>query len=200
MKKAIIYTRYILPAALVLLIPLAAFLPCVSFELEMNPLEARSLVAVMRDAWEQCREYLADPMVTKDDATTAFVWRTMAGLLSAVVCAIASLGLSSWGTVRCLRIIGSAPTDPRAVDLRAGLRRILPGRGWLLAAQLLMLVPVMFPYWLAMTYSNTLYLSTTAHSLLTWLALGFAAISFLLVFFARGIEREQGLDAFDAAR
>ncbi|MDD7676327.1 MAG: hypothetical protein PUJ09_06845 [Eubacteriales bacterium] len=196
MKRVIVYFRYIIPAVFVIVIVAAAMFPNVAFVLENNQLEKRSLVAVMSDAWEQCREYLADPLVTKDGATTSFVWQTIAGLAVAVVTALASVGLSIWATVRSLKILRLPPDSSEASVLKTGLRRILPGRGWLLAAQLLIMVPVMFPYWLGIVYTNTLYLHTTAQSGLTWIAVVLSAVSFLLMFAARNIERELHLDVF----
>ena len=196
MKKKLVYLRYILPTAAVILIVAAAFLPCVSFELEKNPLEARSLMSVMADAWSQCRQYLSDPMATKDGATTSFAWRTIAGLAIAAVAAVASVSLSVWATVRCVRILGYDPASPEATGLKAGLRRVFPGRVWMCGAQLLIILPVLFPYWLSGAYSSALYLQTRAHSGLTWIAAGLMCVSLLFVFLTRNIEKELRVDVF----
>ncbi len=185
-----------MPSAVVLAVVLCAFLPLVSFELEMNPLERRSLAAVMADAWRQCRRYLSDTMVTKDSATTAFVWRTLAGLVLSLLGAVASLGLTGFATVMSVRILRLEPTAPETSALKLRLRRILPGGGWLAAAQLLIFVPVLFPYWLSATYTDTLYLRTTAQSGLTAIALALTALPLMLAVLTRGIEREMGLDVF----
>lgn len=197
MKKILVYFRYILPTVFVLVIAGAAFLPLVSFELEKNPMGARSLAGLMGDAWSQCRKYLSDPMVTKDGATNAFAWRTLACLAAAFVTSAASIGLSVWSAIRSVRILGLDAADDRACRLKRGLRRVLPGRWWMFAAQLLIVVPVMFPYLLALNYTDSLYLQTTAHSSLTWLAVGLSALSFLLTFGTRGIESELDLDVFE---
>lgn len=196
MKKAIIYIRYILPSVTVLAVILCAFLPLVSFELEMNPLERRSLAVLMRDAWQQCRSYLSDPMVTKDSATTAFVWRTVAGLVLSLAGAVAALGLTAFTGVMSVRILALDPTAPEASALKLRLRRVLPGGGWLAAAQLLIFIPVLFPYWLGVTYTDTLYLQTTAQSGLTAVALVLTALSLMGAVLTRGIEREMRLDVF----
>lgn len=196
MKKIIIYIRYILPLVTVLAVVLCAFLPLVSFELEMNPLERRSLAAVMTDAWRQCRQYLSDPMVTKDSATTAFVWRTVAGLVLSLLGTMAALGLTAFATVMIIRILRRNPTAPETSALKLRLRRVLPGGGWLAAAQMPIFIPVLFPYWLGSTYTDTLYLQTTAQSGLSTVALVLTALSLMLAVLTRGIERETGLDVF----
>lgn len=196
MKKRLVYLRYILPTVAVILVVAAAFLPCVSFELERNPLEARPLVSVMADAWSQCRQYLSDQMTTKDGATTSFVWRTIAGLAIAAVSAVVSVSLSVWATVRCVRILGCDPASPEATVLKEGLRRVFPGRVWICGAQLLIILPVLFPYWLSGAYSSALYLQTVAHSGLTWIAAGLICVSLLFVSLTRNIEKELRMDVF----
>ena len=57
-KRAVIYIRYILPAVLVVLTLAVALIPNVSFTLEGELKQARSLVALMADAWTQCRAYI----------------------------------------------------------------------------------------------------------------------------------------------
>ncbi|MBQ9080846.1 MAG: hypothetical protein IJY27_07230 [Clostridia bacterium] len=197
MKKVLVYLRYILPAVFVILTVVAAFIPNVSFTLEMNELEVRSLAAVVSDAWQQCREYITDIMVTKDESTTAFVTWTMAGMIVAALIAAASVGLSVWSAVLAIRTVKSSDGDTTKADqARSLLCRVFPGKLWMLAANWLIIIPAMFPHYLAMVYTNVLYLTTSAKSGLTWIAFMLAAVSGVLVFVTRDIEKDLNMDAF----
>ena len=196
MKKTIIYLRYILPACFALLTVVAAFVPCVAFTLEMNALQTRSVAAIMGDAWQQCRQYLSGASSMQGDATAAFsLWVTV-GIIATVVIAVTAVGISVWASVMLMRVIRLPSDDQAAIAARRLLLRVFPSKVWLLAANLLIIIPAAFPNYLAMIYTRVLYLSTEVNNGLMWIVIAFAVIEVAFVLVSAQYERELGMDVF----
>ena len=196
MKKKLVYLRYVLPACFAILMVVAAFIPCVAFTLEMNKLETRSLAAVMRDAWQQCRHYLSGASSMQGDATAMFsLWVTV-GIIFTVIATVAIVGLSVWSSVMSVRVIRLPSDDERAISARSALCRLFPSKVWHLAANLLIIMPAAFPNYLAIIYTRVLYLSTEVKNGLVWMVIGFAVIEVALVLVSARYEKELDMDVF----
>ena len=196
MKKTLVYLRYILPACFAILTVAAAFIPCVAFTLEMNKLETRSLVAVMSDAWKQCRHYLSGASSMQSDATAAFsLWITV-GIIVTVIATVAIVGLSVWSSVMSVRVIRPGTDDETTVNARRLLCRVFPGKVWYLVANLLIIIPAAFPNYMAIIYTRVLYLSTEVKNGLMWIVIAFAVIEVALVIVSARYEKELDMDVF----
>lgn len=198
MKKKLVYVRYILPAVFAVLTVAGAFIPNVAFTLEMNKLETRSVAAIMVDAWQQCRLYISGSASFAGDATAAFSVWVIAGIIVTVLLAAVSLGVSVWSSVMAMQVVRFEPNDEKSIRARRVLCKVLPGRAWMLAANLLVVVPALFPNYLAAVYTRVLYLNTEVNNGLIWIALVLGILSAVLTFALRGIERQFNMDVFAA--
>ncbi len=197
MKKGFVYFRYILSAIFAVLIIAAAAIPNVSFTLDRELKQSRSLIALGADAWRQCREYIANEQaVTAVPAIQSFALGTMVGIAVAVVIAVVSLGLSLWSSVAALQIIRESDRNLTA-QKRLTLCRVLPNEWWMLAVNLFAVVPAMFPYYLSAMYTHVLHLNTQVQSGLTVISVVLAVILSVATVISRRLEMELGVYPFD---
>lgn len=196
MKKFLIYLRYILPACFALLTVIAAFIPLVSFTQQMQKHEMRSVAAIISDAWKTCRHYLSGASSVQGDSTAAFSLWTTVGIIVTVAVAVAIFVLSVWSSAKAISAIRLASDDERAIEARRVLCRVFPNKFWLLAANLLIIVPAAFPNYLAVIYTRVLYVSTEVSNGLMWIVLAFAVIQTALLLVSARYEKELGMDVF----
>ena len=195
--KKFVCVRYVLPAVLVVLTLAAALIPNVSFTLAGELKQARSLVTLMADAWTQCREYINNEQaVVALPAIQSFSMWTMIGIIVSAVLAVASVGLSVWSSVMAVSILRDPHSD-KGAERRRALCKIFPGRVWMLAASWLVVIPVMFPYYLAAMYTNLLHLNVTVQSGLTLIAVLLAALSGAVALLSGRVETETGMNPFE---
>ncbi len=180
-----------------MLIIAAAAIPNVSFTVEQELKQSRSLIALAADAWRQCREYIANEQaVAAVPAIQSFSLWTMVGIAVAVVIAAVSLGLSLWSSVTALQIIRK-PDYTLTTQKRAVLWRVLPNEWWILAVNLLAVVPAMFPYYLSAMYTHVLHLNTQVQSGLTAIAVVLAVLLGIATAISRRFEKELGVYPFE---
>lgn len=195
--KKIVYIRYILPAVLVVLTLAVALIPNVSFTLEGELKQARSLVTLMADAWTQCRAYINNEQaVVALPAIQSFSLWTMLGIVISAVLAIASAGLSVWSSAMAVCILRDPHSD-KGAERRGALCRVFPGRVWMLAAGWLVVIPMMFPYYLAAMYQNLLHLNVTVQSGLTPVAVLLAVLSGAVALLSRRLETDLDMNPFE---
>lgn len=186
-----------MPAVLVVLTLAAAFIPNVSFTLEQELKQSRSLVLLMTDAWKQCREYINNEQaVMAVPAIQSFSLWTMIGIIVSAVIAAVSAVLSVWSSVTAVLII-RAPETVESEERRRMLCRVMPGIWWMMAANWLAVIPMLFPYYLSAMYTHVLHLNTDVSSGLTVIAVALAAVSGIVAAVSRGFERELGMSPFE---
>jgi len=197
MKKGFVYFKYILSALFPVVILAVAAIPNVSFTLDQELKKSRSLIALAADAWQQCREYIANEQaVAAVPAIQSFSLWTMVGIAAAVIIAAVALGLSAWSAVTALQIMRE-PDYRLTTQKRITLCRVLPNEWWMLAVNLLAVVPAMFPYYLSAMYTRVLHLNTQVQSGLTVIVAVLAVLLGVATVISRRFERELGVYPFD---
>lgn len=197
MKKGFVYFKYILSALFPVVILAVAAIPNVSFTLDQELKKSRSLIALAADAWQQCREYIANEQaVAAVPAIQSFSLWTMVGIAAAVIITAVALGLSAWSAVTALQIMRE-PDYRLTTQKRITLCRVLPNEWWMLAVNLLAVVPAMFPYYLSAMYTRVLHLNTQVQSGWTVIVAVLAVLLGVATVISRRFERELGVYPFD---
>lgn len=195
MKKLVCF-RYILPAILVLLTLAATLIPCVSFTVKGEVREARSVAALAVDAFGECRDYVASTVNDGKDNVYTFSVLVLGGVILGAAVGAAAAAVSCWSSAMALLAIYH-PDREKTERARTSLRRIMPSGGWMLAVNAAALVPVAFPHYLALLYTNVLHINTGVSSGLTVSTLLLWALCVALAAVARSAERELGICPFN---
>ena len=197
MKKRFVYFRYIFSTLSVVLTLAAGFIPNVSFTLGSELKKMRSAASLLAAAWQQCREYIVNEQaITTVPAIQSFSLWTMVGIAVTLAVAAAALGLSAWASAVALGII-RRPDCAAAAQNRMTLCRVLPNEWWMLAANCLIIIPALFPYYLSIMYTHVLHLNTGVRSGLTVIAVVLTVVSGIVTAVSSKFEKQMGIYPFD---
>lgn len=181
----------------VLLTIAAAFIPNVVFTYVIDVKKANSVAALMSSAWSMCRENISNEQaIAAIPAIQSYSLWTMIGVVVALAVAALSLGFSLWGAVTALRILRQ-PDFSQTVPQRVTLCRVFPNEWWLLAANWLIIIPALFPYYVSAMYTYVLHANTSVRSGLTVVAVVLAVVSGIVTAVSSKFEKQMGIYPFD---
>ena len=193
-KKGFIYFRYILGAALAVLILAGMLIPCLKYTVGENHNQPISNLSLIKNSWETSREYLFDGASNKQVEQTAFSKALLATVIALSAIFIIGVLLAAY-TAYCAF---SYFRDPERTDSnRIFFLTLVPNRVVLCIYHALLLPLAFLPRIIIPLYENILNYQTVLYfsAFEPWIiALVLYAAFIAVVFVSARYERSLGLD------
>ena len=106
-RQAAVYLRYWMPVAVMILVTVWLFVPCLRYTTSVTGTnETISLAELIRNSWEQSRSYLFGGG-TQHAANTEFCWTVLITVALSVALYLVGVAASVWSAVGAMRYFGN---------------------------------------------------------------------------------------------
>ena len=200
-KKLLVYLKYIMPLASVLIFALYLLRPSVFFVHDGDVKRRQSFTTLSSSTWETAGERLDKLSKEEDPSTNDKSFAVNARVYTALsrIGLGAAIFFSGWAAVCAVVGISLPHASHAAMQCKLLLRLVVPNRWFMALCGVLCLPYSLFPEYISHLYKKYyLYEVTVGYDGLppVWLLLLLLAVCVGLLFAAAPAERELGMDAY----